>query len=163
MSGLKLAGLIERDLVGAVRAELHHYFSNQLRPGRQAIVGDDAAEVEVRFAIREARLDSTGAPDAYLVLRELRTDAAPNRPNQYWYGLNQRLATGVWLYEAFHRHDEGLRGVVAHFQSEVKADAEANASQVEWHETTPVHVVTAVERLMPMYYKRLAAEDAEEI
>jgi hypothetical protein len=154
---------MERDLVGAAHHELRHFFSRQLPVGREAIVTAGGVELEVRFQVLEARTVPDGRPDAYITLRELRRAGAPNRPEQYWYGLTERTPAGDWLYEAFHHHREGKRGLTSHFQVELSTEEGGPIRQLEWVEVTPVHLVRAVELLMERYYTRLAQEEPDEV
>jgi hypothetical protein len=156
---VRLGRAIERDLVAAVTGPLARYVDRQLPAGRPGIIGEGAAEVEVRFKILEARDLSGTHVDAFLVLREYRVDELPNRPTMYWYGLSERLESGEWLYETFHLHDEPGDDVGAHFQVEIRATDTRLRSYERTGLASGPHVVPAVEKLMARYYARLAASE----
>lgn len=160
MGAERVAADIERELKQA--AEALGFFDRQIPPGRGPIVTDEIAETEVCFKIREAGTLPDGRPEAYVVLRELRSLAVPNRPTMYWYGLVEQLETGDWLYEGFHCHDELSRALDVHFQVDVYRVEDDRLTHVERLATQPIHVVPAVRQLMTRYYQRLAARIPEE-
>lgn len=161
MSAVRLAEAIEADLIQLAAGHLQWYFSRQLPPGRAAIIFGDLAEVEIRLRIREADDLPTGGADAYVILREQRSRRAPDRPSMYWYGLAQRLPTGDWIYEGFHLHNEPGRGLISHFQSELREEENGNPRKVAWERVPNIHAVPAVEALMARYYARLVEAEPE--
>jgi hypothetical protein len=156
----RIAADIERELKQV--AEDLGFFDRQLPPGRAPIVTDTLAEAEVCFKIRESQDLSDGRPEAYVVLRELRSKSLPNRPSMYWYGLVERLENGDSLYEAFHGHDEIGRPFDTHYQVEIHTGQPRRRIAVERTATHPIHAVSAVRYLMTRYYERLAARIPED-
>lgn len=155
-----MARLIEAELVAVCVNRFGTFLDRQLPPGRNPIVTAEAAEIEVRFALRDAIRLPNGEPDAYIVLRELRFDDESGRPSMYWYGLVQRSSVPDSYYEAFHLHDEPERGPFAHFQQERRS----NGRLVEYRQEplpAPTHVIPAVERLLESYYRELAGREPD--
>lgn len=101
-------------------------------------------------------MPTAGVPSAYLVLREARHAANPDRVTGHWYGVVHRRATGDLVYEAWHRHDHGAGTPnQPHYHMKVNDVTRQRAPVPE------IHVQEALERLLDALDARVAEDQGD--